>query len=207
MLWKCCTQYTRKLGKLTWGHRSRKGQFASQFQAMAMPKNVYTTIQLHSFHMVARSCSKSFKLYFNSTWTETFQIYKLGFEEAEEPEIKLSTFTGSQRKQVNSRKMFISNSFTTLMSLVVWFTKNHGKFLEMGMLDTSSFSWENCMWVRKQQLESVQVQSWMFIARTDAEAKAPILWPLDAKSQFGGKGLYAGKRLKAEEEDSRGWDD
>ena len=44
----------------------------------------------------------------------------------------------------------------------------------------------------------------MFFVRTDAEAKAPMLWPLDAKSQFGGKGLYAGKRLKAEEEDSRG---
>ena len=46
-------------------------------------------------------------------------MYKLGFEEAEEPEIKLSTFNGSQRKQGNSRKMFISDSFTTLMSLIV----------------------------------------------------------------------------------------
>ena len=25
-------------------------------------------------------------------------------------------------------------------------------------------------------------QSWIFIGRTDAEAEAPILWPLDAKS-------------------------
>ena len=78
---------------------------------------------------------------------------------------------------------------------------------ERGMLDTSSFSWENCMWVRKQQFEPVQVQSWMFIAKTDAEAKAPILWPLDTKSQFIRKGLDVGKRLKAEEENSRGWDD
>jgi len=44
----------------------------------------------------------------------------------------------------------------------------------------------------------------MFIARTDAEAKAPILWPLNTKSQFIRKGLDAGKRLKAEEENSRG---
>ena len=27
-------------------------------------------------------------------------------------------------------------------------------------------------------------QPWIFIGRTDAEAKAPILWPLDAKSQL-----------------------
>ena len=32
-----------------------------------MPKNVQTTAQLHSFHTLARSCSKSFKLGFNST--------------------------------------------------------------------------------------------------------------------------------------------
>ena len=31
-------------------------------------------------------------------------MYKLGLEKAEEPEIKLPTFIGSQRKQENSRK-------------------------------------------------------------------------------------------------------
>ena len=30
-------------------------------------------------------------------------------------------------------------------------------------------------------------QSWIFIRRTDADSKAPILWPLDAKSQPIGK--------------------
>ena len=38
---------------------------------------------------------KSFKLGFSSTWTENFQMYKLDFEKAEEPEIKLPTFVGS----------------------------------------------------------------------------------------------------------------
>ena len=31
----------------------------------------------------------------HSTWTENFQMYKLGLEEAEEPEIKLPTSVGS----------------------------------------------------------------------------------------------------------------
>ena len=30
-------------------------------------------------------------------------------------------------------------------------------------------------------------ESWVFIVRTDAEAEAPILWPLDGKSQLIGK--------------------
>ena len=42
-----------------------------------MPKNVQTTTQLYSFHMLARSCSKSSKLGFNSMWTENFQMEKL----------------------------------------------------------------------------------------------------------------------------------
>ena len=60
-----------------------------------MPKNVQTTTGLHSLHMLARSCSKSFKLGFNSMSTENFQIYKLGVEKAEEPEMKLPTSVGS----------------------------------------------------------------------------------------------------------------
>ena len=34
-------------------------------------------------------------------WTENFQMYKLDLEKAEEPEIKLPTFVGSQKKQEN----------------------------------------------------------------------------------------------------------
>ena len=36
--------------------------------------------------------------------TNNFQMYTLGLEKAEEPEIKLPTFVGSWRKQGNSRK-------------------------------------------------------------------------------------------------------
>ena len=35
---KCCTQYARKFGKLSRGHRTRKGQFPLQSQRKAMPK-------------------------------------------------------------------------------------------------------------------------------------------------------------------------
>ena len=108
MLLKYCIQYASKDGKLSSGHRTGKSQFSFQSQRRAMPKNVQTTTQLHSFHMLAKKCSKSFMLGFNSTWTENFQIYKLDLEKAKEPEIKLPAFTGSQKKQGNSKKIIYS---------------------------------------------------------------------------------------------------
>ena len=42
-------------------------------------------------------------------------------------------------------------------------------------------------------------QSWIFIGRTDAEAEALILWPLDAKGQRIGKDSDAGKDWQQEE--------
>ena len=69
MLWKCYTQYASKFGKLSSGHRTRKGQFSFQFQRKVVPKNVQTTTQLHSSHRLAKWCSKFSKPGFNSTWT------------------------------------------------------------------------------------------------------------------------------------------
>ena len=52
-------------------------------------------------------------------------------------------------------------------------------------------------------------QSWIFIGRTDAEAKTPILWPPDAKNWLVGKNFDAGKGILLKvggEGDKRGWD-
>ena len=54
MLWKCCTPYANKFGKLSSGHRTGKGLFSFQFQRKAMPKNAQTTTQLHSSHMLVK---------------------------------------------------------------------------------------------------------------------------------------------------------
>ena len=42
-------------------------------------------------------------------------------------------------------------------------------------------------------------QSWIFIGRTDAEAKTPILWPVDSQNWLLGKAPDAGKDWKWEE--------
>ena len=53
---------------------------------------------------------------------------KLVLEKAEEPEIKLPTSAGSQKKQESSRKISISALLTMPKPLTVWITINCGKF-------------------------------------------------------------------------------
>ena len=132
MLSKCCTQYVSKSGKPTNGHSTGKGQSSSQFQRRAVLMNclaVQTTSQLHSSPVLVRLCSKSCMLGFSITWTENLQMSKLGLEKAEEPEIKLPTFAGSQRKQGNSWKTSTSISWTML--LIVWIVTNWKTLKEM----------------------------------------------------------------------------
>ena len=129
MLWKCCTQYASKSGKLSSGHRTGKGQFSFQSQRKAMPKNAQTTTQLHSSHMLAKYCSKFSKPGFSNMWTVNFQMFKLVLEKAEEPEIKSPTSAGSWKKQESSRNTSISALLTmpkhTLCHCnTVWITIN-----------------------------------------------------------------------------------
>ena len=131
-----------------------KGQFSFQFQRKAMLKNAQSTAQLHSSHMLVKQCSKFSKPGFSNTWTMNLQMFKLVWEKAEEPEIKLSTSAGYWKKQKSSRKTSISALLTMSKPLTVWITKNCGKFWKRWAYQTTwPASWEICMQVRKQQLE------------------------------------------------------
>ena len=104
MLWKCCTQYASKYGKLSSGHRTGKVQFSSQSQRKAMPKNAQTTAQLHSSHTLVKWCLKFSKPDFSNTWTVNFHMV---LEEAEELEIKLPTSAGSSKKQEFQKNIYV----------------------------------------------------------------------------------------------------
>ena len=130
MLWKCCTQYASKFGKINSGHRTGKGQFSFQSQRKAIPKNAQTTTQLHSSHMLVNKCSKFCKPGFSNTWTVNFLMLKLVLEKAEEPEIKLPTSTGSWQKWESSRKTSISAFLTLPKPLTLWITRNCWKSWE-----------------------------------------------------------------------------
>ena len=77
-----------KFGKHSGGHGNGKGQFSFQSQRKGMPKNVHTTTQLHSFHMLASLCSKSFKLGFSTI-------------ELKLPDVQAG-FTEKQRNQISN---------------------------------------------------------------------------------------------------------
>ena len=154
MLWKCFTQYSRKFGKLSSDHRTEKRQFSFQSPRKAIPKNAQTTAQLYSSHMLVKQCSKFSKPGFSNTWTVNFHMIKLDLEKAKEPEIKLSTSTGSQKNQETPRKTSISALLTMPKPLTVWITINCRKFWKRREYQTTWLpSWQTYMQVRKQQLE------------------------------------------------------
>ena len=55
-------------------------------------------------------------------------MFKMDLEKAEEPEVKLPTSVGLQKKQESSRKTSIA-LLTMPKALTVWITTNCGKFL------------------------------------------------------------------------------
>ena len=81
-------------------------------------------------------------------------MFRLDLEKAKEPEMKLPTSAGSQKKQENSRKTSTSASLTMLKPMIVWITINCGKFFKRWECQTTlPASCETCMQVKKQQLE------------------------------------------------------
>ena len=63
------------------------------------------------------------------------QMFKLDLEKAEEPEIKLSTNTGSLKKQESSIKTSTSALLIMPNPLTVWITTNWKILKEMGIPD------------------------------------------------------------------------
>ena len=149
MLWKCCTQYASKFGKLSSDHRLEKVSF--HFNPKERHCQRMFTAQLHSSHTLVKKFSKPG---FSNMWTENFQMFKLVLEKSEEPDIKLPISTGSSKKQESSRKTSISALLTMPKPLTAWITINCGRFWKRWEYETTwPASWETCMQVRKQQLE------------------------------------------------------
>ena len=62
-------------------------------------------------------------------------MFKMDLEEAEKPEIKLPTSTGSWKKQESSRKTSTSSLLTLPRHLTMWITTNWKIIKEMGIPD------------------------------------------------------------------------
>ena len=90
-LWKCCTQYASKFGKLSSGHRTGKDKFSFQSPTKGNTKeysNCHTiTLISHTIKVILKILQARLQQYVN----HEFQLFKLDLEKAEEPEIKLPT--------------------------------------------------------------------------------------------------------------------
>ena len=121
MLWKCCTQYASKFGKLNNGHRTEKVSFHSNLKGNAKECSNYHAIALisHASKVMFKILQIRFQQYVKCKLPD----FKLDLEKAEEPEIKLPT----SKKQESSRKTSISAFLTMPKPLTVWITINCGK--------------------------------------------------------------------------------
>ena len=151
---RCCIHCISKSERPSSGHRTGNGQSSSWFPRRVVLKNVLTIRQLLSSPVLVRSCLKSCMLGFCIMQTKNLQMSKMDLDKKEEPEIKLPTFAGSQRKLGNSRETSTSVSSTRPKPLTVWIITNCEKLLKRwGYQTILPVSWETCMRVKKQQSE------------------------------------------------------
>ena len=87
-------------------------------------------------------------------WTKNLQIYKLGLEKAEEPEVKLPI----SHLVIEKVREYQENIYLCFIDYVKSFDcvdhTNYGKHSERWEYQTIlPVAWENCIWVKKQQLK------------------------------------------------------
>ena len=107
MLLKHCTQYVSNLGKFNSGHRTGKGKLSFQSQRRAIPKKYsnYCTIALisHASKVMLKTLQARLQQYVNQELLDVHTV----LEKAEEPGIKLPTYTGSQKKGISEKHLLL----------------------------------------------------------------------------------------------------
>ena len=150
MLWKCCTQYASKFGKLSSGHRTGKGQFSFQSQRKAMPN--YHTIALisHASKVMLKILQARLQQYVNRELPDV----QAGLRKGSGTRDQIANIHWIMEKAREFQKKSISALLTMSKPLTVWITINCWKFWKRWEHQTTwPASWEICMQVRKQQLE------------------------------------------------------
>ena len=150
MLWKCCTQYVSKFGKLSSGHRTGKGQFSFQSQRKAMNAKEcsnYRTIALisHASKVMLKILQARLQQYVNHELPDV----QAGFRKGRGTRDQTANIRWDHKKQESSRKT--SALLSVPKPLTLWITINCGKFWKRWEYQTTwTASWETYMQVRKQ---------------------------------------------------------
>ena len=127
MLWKCCTQYASKFGKLSSGHKLGRSVF------IPIPKkdndkecSNYHTIALisHASKVMLKILQARLQQYVNREVPDV----QAGFRKGRGTRDQIATSPESWKKHESSRKTSISSLLTMPKPLTVWITINCGKF-------------------------------------------------------------------------------
>ena len=134
ILLKCCTQYAKKFGKLSSGHRTGRGWFSFQSQRNAMPKHAQITAQLHSAAAHASKVMlKILQARLQQYVNHEHPGVQAGFRKGRGTRDQIATICWIIEKAREFRKS--SASLTMLKPLTVWIITNRGKFLEVRIQD------------------------------------------------------------------------
>ena len=140
MLWKCCTQYASKFGKLSSGHRTEKVSFHSNPKGNVKECSNYHTITLisHASKVILKILQARLQQYMN----RELPYVQAWFRKGRGTEIKLPTSIGSLKKQESSRNTSISALLT--MPNPLCGSQQTGKFLLRWEYQTTwPASWES----------------------------------------------------------------
>ena len=153
MLWKCCTQYVSKFGKLNSGHRTGKGQFFIPVPKKGNAKECsnYCTAELisHTSKIMLKIIQARLQQYVNHEVPDV----QAGFRKGRGTRDQIANICWIIEKAREFQES-ICFCFINYAKAFVWITINCGKFWKRWAYQTTwSASLKICMQVRKQQLE------------------------------------------------------
>ena len=152
MLWKCCTQYANKFGKLSSGHKMGKGQFSFPIPKKGNAKegSNYCTIALisHASKVMFKILQARHQQYVNNEIPDAQAGFRKGRGTRDQTfNIRFIIEKGSSRKTSISVLLTMPKPLTVSITIC-------GKFLKRWENQTTwPASWEICMQIRKQKLE------------------------------------------------------
>ena len=128
MLWKCCTQYAIKFGKLSSGHRKRLVFISIPKKGNAEECSNYHTIALmsHTSKVMLKILQARLQQYMN----HEFPDVQAGFRKGRRTKDQIANIPQIIKKAREFQKTFTSALLTMPKTLTVWITTNCDKFLK-----------------------------------------------------------------------------
>ena len=136
MLWKCCTHYASKFGKLSSGHRTGKGQFSFQSQlGNAKECSNYCTIALisHAGRVVLQILQARLQQYVNRELPDV----QAGFRKGRGTRDQIANIHWIIKTAREFQKNIYFCFIDYVKALTVWIITNYWKFLKRWEYQTS----------------------------------------------------------------------